>query len=98
MAKRQRSVSLAFILFRFAVVMLGCMLLCCIVWLITLGLLEKNGIIYKGYVANQQVEQLLSENPETFLSPKYTFLSDYALYDSNGRLLETNVEGENSKT
>lgn len=97
MAKRQRSVSLAFILFRFAVVMLGCMLLCCIVWLITLGLLEKNGIIYKGYVANQQVEQLLSENPETFVSPKDTFLSDYALYDSNGRLLETNAEGEKLK-
>ena len=94
MTKRQRSVSLSFILLRFAVLILGCMLLCCIAWFITLGLLEKNGIIYKGYVANQQVEQLISDNPETFVSPNDDFLSDYALYDMNGRLSETNVEGK----
>jgi signal transduction histidine kinase len=92
MAKRQRSVSLSFVLFRFAIIMLGCMLLCCIVGLFTTTLLQNTSVIYPGYTANQQVEQMLSGKPKTFVSPSDDFLPEYALFDRNGKVLESNVK------
>ncbi|MGM1049269.1 MAG: sensor histidine kinase [Bacillota bacterium] len=94
MAKRQRSVSLSFVLLRFAIVMLGCMLLCCLVWYFVFGGLQNTGVIYQGYVSNQQVEQMLAEEPKTFVSPGDDFLAEYALFGRNGEVLESNVEGK----
>lgn len=94
MAKRQRSVSLSFVLFRFAVVMLGCMLFCCLVWLFAATLLQNTGVVYPGYTANQQVEKMLAAKPNTFVSPGDDFLAEYALFDQSGIVLESNVEGK----
>lgn len=94
MAKRQRSVSLSFVLFRFAIVMLGCMFLCCLAWYLTGIRLQKNGVTYPGGVSNQQVEQMLAGEPKTFVSPDEDFLAEYALFDSNGEILESNVAGK----
>ncbi len=93
MAKRQRSVSLTFILLRFAVVTLGLMGLCGVVWLFALTRLRVSGIIYHGSVSNQQVEQMLEENPRTFVSPGEEFLGQYALFDFRGNVMESNVSG-----
>lgn len=93
MAKRQRSVSLSFVLLRFAIVMLGCMLICCMVWYVVLVRLQINGIVYQGAVSNRQVEQMLAGEPKTFVSPGDNFLAEYALFDQNGEVLESNVEG-----
>lgn len=98
MAKRQHSISLSFVLLRFAIVMLGSMLLCCIIWFITVQLLQKNGIIYHGSVSNQQVEKMLAGKPQNFVSPDDNFLAKYALFDKNGAVLESNVEGKELKT
>lgn len=94
MAKRQRSVSLSFVLFRFAIVMLGCMLFCCLVWLFAATLLQNTGVVYPGYTANQQVEKMLAAKPNTFVSPGDDFLAEYALFDQSGIVLESNVEGK----
>lgn len=94
MAKRQRSVSLSFVLLRFAIVMLGCMLLCCLVWYCCFGWLQNIGVIYQGYVSNQQVEQLLAGEPKTFVSPGDNFLAEYALFGQNGDVLASNVAGK----
>lgn len=94
MAKRQRSVGLSFVLLRFAIVMLGCMLLCCLVWLFAQVQLQNAGVIYQGYVSNQQVEKLLAGDPQAFVSPGDDFLAEYALYDINGEVLESNVDGK----
>lgn len=94
MAKRQRSVSLSFVLLRFAIVMSGCMLLCCMVWLSGLARLQNNGIVYRGAVSNQQVEQMLAGEPNVFVSPGDDFLADYALFGRRGEVLESNVEGK----
>lgn len=94
MAKRQRSVSLSFVLFRFAIVMLGCMFLCCLAWYLTGIRLQKNGVTYPGGVSNQQVEQMLAGEPKTFVTPDEDFLAEYALFDSNGEILESNVAGK----
>ncbi|MCE3198730.1 HAMP domain-containing sensor histidine kinase [Paenibacillus sonchi] len=92
MAKRHRSVSLSFVLFRFAIVMLGCMLLCCLAWYVVMVRLQNTGIIYQGAVSNQQVEQMLAGEPKTFVSPGDDFLAEYALFGRNGEVLDSNVE------
>ena len=79
MAKRQRSVSLSFVLLRFAIVMLGCMLLCCLAWYVIQVRLQNTGVIYQGAVSNQQAEKMLSGDPETFIPPGDDFLPEYAL-------------------
>lgn len=94
MAKRQHSISLSFVLLRFAIVMLGSMLLCCLIWLATLQILEKNEIIYHGSVSNQQVEKMLAGKPLNFISPDNNFLAKYALFGKSGEILESNVEGK----
>jgi len=94
MAKKQRSVSLSFVLFRFAIVMLGDMLLCCLVWYFCFGWLLSTDVIYQGYVSNQQVEQMLAGEPKTFVSPGDDFLAEYALFGRNGNMMESNVEGK----
>ena len=78
--------------------MLGSMLLCCIIWLITLQLLQKNEIIYHGSVSNQQVEKMLVGKPQNFVSPDNNFLAKYALFDKNGKILQSNVEGKELET
>lgn len=94
MAKKQRSVSLSLVLLRFAIVMLGSMLLCCLVWYCCFGWLQSTGVIYQGYVSNQQVEQMLAGEPKTFVSPGDDFLAEYALFGQNGDVLASNVEGK----
>lgn len=94
MEKRQRSVSLSFVLFRFAIVMLGSMLLCCLAWYVVMVRLQQEGIIYQGAISNQQVERMLAGEPETFVSPDEDFLAEYALYHPDGEILESNVEGK----
>lgn len=98
MAKRQHSISLSFVLLRFAIVMLGSMLFCCIIWLTTVQLLEKNEIIYHGSVSNQQVEKMLAGKPLNFISPDNNFLAKYALFNKNGELLKSNVQGKELET
>lgn len=93
MAKRHRSVSLSFVLLRFAIVMLGCMLLCGLIWYFCFGRLQSTGVIYQGYVSNQQVERMLAGEPKTFTSPGEDFLAEYALFAQEGEVLESNVEG-----
>lgn len=97
MEKRQRSVSLSFVLLRFAIVMFGCMLLCYLLWTSCFGQFQRRGIIYRGYVSNLQVEQILSKDPKTFVSPGDDFLAEYALFDRNGEVLKSNVEGKKLK-
>jgi signal transduction histidine kinase len=94
MAKNQRSVSLSFVLLRFAIVMLGSMLLCCLVWYCCFGWLQSTGVIYQGYVSNQQVEQMLAGEPKTFVSPGDDFLAEYALFSPNSNVLASNVAGK----
>lgn len=98
MAKRQYSVSLTFVLLRYAIVMLGCMLLCFLVWLFCFGRIQKSGLVYQRYTSNQQVEQLLAKDSNTFLSPGDDFLAEYALFSPNGNVLESNVKGKKLKT
>ena len=94
MAKRQRSVSLSFVLLRFAIVMLGCTLLCGMIWFSGLSRLQNTSIVYRGIVPSQQVEKMLAGEPETFRSPGEDFLAEYALFGKNGEVLECNVKGE----
>ena len=93
MAKKQRSISLSFVLLRFAIVMIGWMLLCFLAWYFILVQFQKTGVTYQGAVSNQQVEQMLAKEPKTFVSPGDDFLAEYALFDPNGEVLESNVEG-----
>ena len=97
MEKKPNSVSLSFVLLRFAIVMFSCMMLCFLIWSFCFGQLQNNGIIYQGYVSNQQVEQMLASDPKTFVTPGDDFLAEYALFDENGYLLESNVEGKKLK-
>lgn len=94
MAKRQRSISLSFVLLRFAIVMLGCMLLCFSIWYVVTVRLRHNGVTYHGSLSNQQVEQMLASEPKTFVPPGEDFLPEYALVDPNGQVLESNVKGK----
>ncbi|WP_150540819.1 histidine kinase dimerization/phospho-acceptor domain-containing protein, partial [Clostridium perfringens] len=94
MAKRQHSISLSFVLLRFTIIMLGCMLSCFIIWLTTLQLLEKKDFIYHGSVSNQQVEKMLAGKPLNFIPPNNNFLAKYALFNKSGEILESNVEGK----
>lgn len=74
--------------------MLGSMLLCCIIWLITLQLLQQNEIIYHGSMSNQQVEKMLAAKPKKFIPPDNNFLAKYALFDKSGKILDSNIEGK----
>lgn len=97
MAKRQRSISLSFVLLRFASIMLGCMLLCVLLWYVVMVRFRHTGITYHGSRPNQQVEQMLAGKPKTFIYPGDNFLPEYALFDLNGQVLESNVEGRKLK-
>jgi two-component system, OmpR family, lantibiotic biosynthesis sensor histidine kinase NisK/SpaK len=94
MAKRQRSVSLSFVLLRFTMAIFGCFMLSALAWYLCFVLLANSGVIYLAYVSNQQVEQMLAGEPETFISPSNHFLAEYALFDNHGELLETNTAGK----
>lgn len=98
MAKRQRSISLSFVLLRFTMVMLVCMLLCALLWWFVLICFQNNGIAFRPAISNQQVEQMLAGEPEVFITPGDEFLADYALFRSNGTVLESNVEGSDLET
>ena len=93
MAKKPRSVSLSFVLLRFGIVMLGCMLLCCLLWYGLFFRLVKTGFFYNSYTSTRQIEQMLAGDPETFVSPGDNFLADYALFDQSGKVLESNTKG-----
>ncbi len=97
MAKKRRSVSLSFVLLRFGIVMLGCMLLCCLLWYWLFIRLVNTGFFYNSYTSSQQVEQMLAGDPETFVSPSDDFLAEYALFDRNGKVLESNTKGRKLK-
>lgn len=95
MAKKRGTVSLSFVLLRFAVVMLGLLALCFILWSFAMTQMRRAGFILHGSVSNQQVEELLAGDPKTFVSPGDEFLARYALFDQDGKILETNA---NEKT
>lgn len=97
MAKKRRSVSLSFVLLRFCIVMLGCMLLCCLLWYGFFIRLVNTGFFYNAYISSQQVEKMLAGDPETFVSPGDNFLADYALFDHSGEVLESNTKGRKLK-
>ena len=59
MEKRKRSVSLSFVLLRFACIMLGLMLFCALLWLAIMQLLQTTGFIYHGSLPNRQAEAML---------------------------------------
>lgn len=98
MAKKQRSVSLSFVLLRFAVVMLGCMVFCCLIASLGMGWLQKTGAVYQGYVSNQQVEKLLAGEPAAFVAPGDDFLADYVLFGPNGEVLASNAMEKQQET
>lgn len=91
---KKRSVSLSFVLLRFALSMLGCMALCGALWLMGVTLLENTGHVYSGSKGNQQAEQLLAADKEVFHSPGPDFLPEYILLASDGRLLESNADAK----
>ena len=97
MAKKRRSVSLSFVLLRFGIIMVGCMLLCCLLWYGLFIRLLNTGFFYNAYTSSQQVEKMLAGNPEAFVSPGDEFLPDYALFDRNGKVLESNTKGRKLK-
>ena len=73
--------------------MMACMLVCCVIWYAALSFLESRGIVYPGHVGNQQVENMIERSPDTFQKPSDDFLAEYALFDKNGNLIVSNVEG-----
>ena len=93
MAKRQPSITLSFVLLRFTVLMLGCMLLCGLLWLVLITGLQTAGFIYHGSVSNQQAEEMLKDHPAVFAAPDENFLPEYALFDTEGAVLKTNTKG-----
>ena len=97
MAKRKSDISLSFVLLRFAFVLLGSMLLCLVAFLALQTGLERAGLIYHGSVSNQQAEAFLAEKPQEFLTPGEDFLPFYALFDSEGQILETNASLKEQK-
>ncbi len=97
MAKKRRSVSLSFILLRFGIIMVGCMLLCCLLWYWLFIKLGNTGFFYNAYTSSHQVEQMLAGDPEAFVSPGDDFLADYALFDRNGEVLDSNTKGRKLK-
>lgn len=98
MAKRQRSISLSFVLLRFAIVMLGCMLLFILAWYVVMVRFQHTGVTYHGSLSNQQVEQMLAGEPNAFVHPGDDFLPEYVLFDPNGQVLESNVKGKTLET
>ena len=97
MAKRKRTVSLSFVLLRFAVGMLTTMLFCVMLWFVVLSGLEQKGIICSGSEINHQVETMLGESSGKFTVPDKTFPGEYVLYDTEGQVLQTNVREEQAK-
>ena len=59
---------------------------------------DSAGIIYQGYVSNQQTERILTEDTKNFISPGEDFLPEYALFAPDGNVLESNVEGKKLET
>ena len=94
MEKRKSSVSLSFILLRSGFTTMVCMLICCVLWYAALSYVESREIVYPGYVSNQQVEQMISQSPDTFVMPDDHFLAEYTLFDQEGNLTISNVEGK----
>lgn len=74
--------------------MMACMLACCVIWYAALSYLESRGIVYPGHVGNQQVENMIESSPDIFQKPSEDFLAEYALFDQNGNLIVSNVEGK----
>lgn len=93
MAKRQRGVSLSFVLLRFAIVMLVCMLLCGLTWMRLLMYLYGIDAAYRPSVSGQQVRRMLLGTPEVFVPPRGDFLPEYALFAPGGEMIQSNVEG-----
>ncbi len=80
MAKKQRSVSLTFVLLRFAVVMLGCMLLCGLVWML-LYTQPETGIGYLPGLRLQSTDGADSDRRyQKLYFPGEDFLPEYALF------------------
>ena len=75
-------------------VMMACMFICCIIWYAALSFFESREIVYPGYVSNQQVQQMISENPDSFVMPEEDFLARYALFDKDRNLKVSNIEGQ----
>lgn len=98
MAKRQHSVSLSFVLLRFAVIMSGSMMLCFLVWFTAMTRLQNTGFVYRKSVPYQQAELLLSGDPDRFVSPDDSFLPEYALFTQDGKVLESNEKGKKLET
>ncbi len=59
-----------------------------------LSFLESRGIVYSGHAGNQQVEHLIEKSPDKFIKPDDDFLAQYAIFDKNGNLIVSNVEGK----
>lgn len=94
MEKRKRELSLSYILLRFGFVMMACMFICCIIWYAALSFFESRDIVYPGFVSNQQVQQMISENSYSFVMPEEDFLAQYAFFDKDGNLKVSNIEGQ----
>lgn len=97
MAKRNRAVSLSFILLRFVAGMFVTMLVCFMVWSFGMSILEQNGVIYSGSEINHQVEEMLGTSDGKFTEPEEGFPGKYVLYDAEGTVLKTNAERKFAK-
>ena len=78
---------------RFAVVMLGCMLLCGLVWMLLFTQLETPVCYLPGLRLNQQTGSS-DRRYQNFVSTVTDFLPEYALFAPDGNVLESNVEGK----
>ncbi len=94
MEKRRHSVSLSFILLRYGFAIMFSMLFYGVIWFAGLSFLESHGIVYPGHIGNQQVEHLIACSPDTFQKPNDDFLAEYALFDKDGNLIVSNVDGK----
>lgn len=94
MAKRQRSVSLSFVLLRFAIFTLASMLACALLWWFGMMQVINRGFVFSADAASGQVAALLAGDAKAFTTPGENFLAEYALFDEDGTLLESNVEGK----
>lgn len=97
MEKRKRSVSLSFLILRSGLTMLAGMCGCAAVWLAAVSLMEAKGVVYAGYVSNQQVEQLIAESPKRFSEPGDDFLAEYVWLDKSGNPTSSNLNEKQQK-
>lgn len=91
MAKRRRAIGLSFLLLKFALGMLLCMLLSCMVWFSALTRLQYDGAVYRASEPYLQVQELIERSPERFVAPGADFLAEYALFDGAGEIAATNA-------